>query len=54
MFALDVFLKYSIMLLMMTMNGWINLIIALGMVLGYIVFMIDNECRNVFNQTIVL
>jgi hypothetical protein len=42
LFSLDILVKYTIMLLMMTMNGWVNLIIAFGMVLGYIIFLIDN------------
>lgn len=47
MFSLKMLVKYSIMLLMMTMNGWVNLIIVFGMVLGYVIFLMNNECRNI-------
>lgn len=45
-FALTTTLRYSIMILMMTMNGWVNLVLALGMMFGYVTFLVDDERKT--------
>lgn len=45
-FALDTLLRYSVMVLMMTMNGWVNIVIALGMMVGYMAFGMDKEGKD--------
>lgn len=43
---MDTMLKYSIMVLMMTMNGWVNLVLAGGMMIGYAVFLMSREIKQ--------
>ena len=46
MFAINMLLKYSIMILMMTMNGWVNIVLAFGMMTGYAVFLMNAESKR--------
>ena len=46
-FAITTTLRYSIMILMMTMNGWVNLTLATGTMIGWIVFMMDQEVKSI-------
>ena len=46
MFSLNMLLRYSIMILMMTMNGWVNIILALGMMTGYALFLMNADCKK--------
>ena len=36
--VIELLLRYFVMFLMMTMNGYVNICIAVGIVLGYIIF----------------
>lgn len=45
-FAINMVLKYSIMFLMMTMNGWVNIVLAFGMMAGYMTFRMSADCKN--------
>ena len=45
-FAVGLVVKYSIMFLIMTMNGWVNLVLALGMMSGYVAFMLKRDCKR--------
>lgn len=44
-FALSLVLKYSVMVIMMTMNGWVNIVLAFGMMFGYIAFILNIDCK---------